>query len=162
MMSGVICHAPIGLLRIEADDVGICAIRPSEQAQSVCRAEIPPVLAQAIEEMEGYFSGTRQAFSLPLSLKGTAFERSVWQALMEIPYGETCTYGGLAAQLGWPGSARAVGRACGANPLLIVVPCHRVIAASGALTGFAAGMQAKRTLLALEGHEIRADRITAK
>ena len=88
-----------------------------------------------------------------------AFERGVWDALAGIPYGEVRSYGEIAAQLGKPAASRAIGRACARNPLLIVVPCHRVVAASGSLTGFAAGLDAKRALLELEGWRIKGDRL---
>lgn len=98
-----------------------------------------------------YFAGTRRAFRLRLAPSGTAFQLAVWQALRDIPYGETLTYGGLARRLGHPNGARAVGLANGANPLPIIVPCHRVIGADGSLTGFGGGLYIKRALLALEG-----------
>ena len=147
--------SPIGRLLIAADDAGICEIRLMKDGEEAAEGEGASLLNEAGRQMEEYFCGRRQSFDLPLSRRGTAFERAVWQALEAIPFGETRSYGQLAAQLGRPKAARAVGRACARNPLLIVVPCHRVIASDGALTGFAAGMQAKRLLLAIEGHEIR-------
>jgi methylated-DNA-[protein]-cysteine S-methyltransferase len=104
------------------------------------------------DELLGYFAGTRTLFSIPLSDGGaTAFQRAVWDALRAIPYGETRSYGDVARAIGQPGAARAVGAACGANPLPIVVPCHRVIAADGSLGGYSAGLKWKRALLRLEG-----------
>lgn len=96
-----------------------------------------------------YFRGERIKFDLPIYMEGTAFQRRVWQALMDIPYGETVTYGELAKSIGSPNAARAVGGACGANPLLIIVPCHRVVGQKG-LTGYAGGLDAKKTLLKIE------------
>ena len=146
--------SPIGRLLIAADDMGICEIRLLKPEDGISTAnEKTPLLDQAAKELEEYFAGRRKTFDLPLSASGTAFERTVWQALTDIPFGETRTYGQLAARIGRPKSARAVGGACARNPLLIVVPCHRVIGSSGALTGFAAGMDAKRILLTLEGHK---------
>jgi methylated-DNA-[protein]-cysteine S-methyltransferase len=105
------------------------------------------VQAQLME----YFGGARRSFQLPLAPSGTPFQLAVWQALCAIPYGETVSYGELAQRLGYTGGARAVGAANGANPLPIVVPCHRVIGADGTLTGFGGGLHIKRSLLALEG-----------
>jgi methylated-DNA-[protein]-cysteine S-methyltransferase len=102
------------------------------------------------QQLGEYFTGTRRTFDVPLAPRGTEFDRSVWQLLTEIPYGETRTYGDLARQLGDPGMAQAVGSANGRNPISIVVPCHRVVGASGNLTGYAGGLDRKRYLLKLE------------
>lgn len=107
---------------------------------------------RARTELREYLSGRRTAFTAPTRLLGTPFEQQVWQALVEIPYGTTCSYGELAAAVGSAGSARAVGRANGSNPVPIVVPCHRVIGASGELVGFGGGLAVKRWLLQLEQH----------
>ena len=101
-------------------------------------------------QLEEYFAGQRAGFDLPLDLQGTPFQRRVWAALEAIAYGTTTTYGALAAALGVPRAVRAVGAANGRNPLSIVRPCHRVVGASGALTGYGGGLEAKRTLLGLE------------
>jgi methylated-DNA-[protein]-cysteine S-methyltransferase len=97
-----------------------------------------------------YFAGVRRTFTLPLAARGTPFQRAVWAALCEIPCGETRTYGQIAAAIGKPNATRAVGAACHANPIAILIPCHRVLGASGALTGYAAGVEVKEYLLALE------------
>src|SRR4051794_29262888 len=102
-------------------------------------------------QLAEYFAGERQEFDLRLAPEGTPFERSVWDELRKIPFGETRSYGEIARAIGHPGSARAVGRANGANPIPIVVPCHRVIGADGSLTGFGGGLEAKSRLLELEG-----------
>ena len=102
-------------------------------------------------QLEEYFAGRRRKFELPLAAVGTAFQQSVWTELQRIPYGETRSYGQLAASLGRPAAARAVGRANATNPICVIVPCHRVIGADGALTGFAFGEAIKRRLLSLEG-----------
>ena len=102
-------------------------------------------------QLREYFTGTRRVFDLPMLPVGTDFQRAVWQRCAEIPYGETMTYGQLAESIGRPKAARAVGAALGANPLWIVVPCHRVVGASGSLTGFAGGLDAKAWLLSFEG-----------
>lgn len=109
-----------------------------------------PPIREAARQLAGYFARTRRAFQLPLGLQGTPFQLQVWNALLRIPYGETRTYGQLAVELGHPGAARAVGAANGANPLAIVVPCHRVIAAGGGLGGYGGGLERKRFLLDLE------------
>ena len=110
------------------------------------------ILASAAAQLAEYFAGRRRSFALPLRPTGTAFQLSVWQALREIPFGETISYGELARRIGQPSAARAVGAANGANPLPIVVPCHRVIGADNSLTGFGGGLETKRFLLA---HEAR-------
>jgi methylated-DNA-[protein]-cysteine S-methyltransferase len=111
-----------------------------------------PVLRQAVAQLEEYFAGQRTHFDLPLDLQaGTAFQRSVWQALLSIPHGGTTSYAVLSRRIGRPTAARAVGAAIGRNPLSIVVPCHRVLGASGSLTGYAGGLERKNALLQLEG-----------
>lgn len=111
-----------------------------------------PVLQQAKAQLQDYFAGQRQQFDLPLTLAtGTAFQQSVWQALLAIPFGATCSYGQLASRIGKPSAVRAVGAAVGRNPLTIIVPCHRVIGTDGSLTGYAGGLNRKTTLLQLEG-----------
>jgi methylated-DNA-[protein]-cysteine S-methyltransferase len=108
-------------------------------------------LAEPARQVREYFAGERTAFDLPLRLEGTAFDREVWKAVAAIGYGKTATYGELADRIGRPGAARAVGAANGRNPVALVVPCHRVIGAAGALTGYAYGVERKRALLELEG-----------
>lgn len=159
MIKQIAYDSPIGRLLLVQDDWGICRICQMNPEDETPEAQSSSLLEQAAWALEEYFAGRRETFSFPLSMHGTAFEKRVWQTLLDIPYGETRTYGQLAAQLGMLKGARAVGGACSRNPLLIAVPCHRVIASSGALTGFAAGMQAKRSLLALEGHAIENNRI---
>ena len=104
----------------------------------------------AVEQLESYFAGELFDFDLELDLVGTTFQRAVWQALLTIPYGETRSYGEIAAQIGSPTASRAVGLANGHNPIGIIVPCHRVIGANGSLTGYGGGLDRKRALLALE------------
>ncbi|MGH8869491.1 MAG: methylated-DNA--[protein]-cysteine S-methyltransferase [Actinomycetes bacterium] len=108
------------------------------------------VLADAHAQLDAYFAGTLTAFDLPLAPRGSTFQRRVWQALTEIPYGETWSYGELATHVGAPTAARAVGAANGQNPLPVVIPCHRVIGAGGRLVGYGGGLDRKRTLLGLE------------
>ena len=110
------------------------------------------VISEAREQIGEYFSGVRKEFSIALNLAGTAFQRQVWDALRQIPFGEAWTYGDLARRLGLPmGASRAVGGANGRNPVAIIVPCHRVIGGDGELTGYAGGVERKRHLLTLEG-----------
>jgi methylated-DNA-[protein]-cysteine S-methyltransferase len=111
-----------------------------------------PILLEAERQLEEYFSGTRKEFNLPLEPAGTEFQKKVWQALREIPFGQTRSYLDLAKSIGSVKAVRAVGAANGKNPLSIVVPCHRVLGADGALTGFAGGLEVKAKLLALEGY----------
>lgn len=108
------------------------------------------ILAAARQQLAEYFAGRRRAFELPLDVRGTEFDRSVWEALGAVAYGDTVTYGQLARSIGHPRAARAVGAALGRNPLAIVVPCHRVVAAGGGLGGFGGGLARKRLLLAGE------------
>ncbi|EOD54281.1 methylated-DNA--[protein]-cysteine S-methyltransferase [Aeromonas molluscorum] len=108
-------------------------------------------LAPYLAEFREYFAGERQGFTLPLAAKGTEFQQAVWQALCDIPYGETCSYGEIARRIGRPKAVRAVGAANGRNPLSIIVPCHRVIGQNGSLTGYAGGLAIKQALLKLEG-----------
>ncbi len=109
-----------------------------------------PLQERLGRELGEYLSGTRATFDLPLLLRGTAFQRAVWRELTRIPYGTTVSYGGLAARVGRPGAARAVGQAVGANPIPIVVPCHRVLPRGGGVGGFGPGPDWKRRLLELE------------
>lgn len=109
-----------------------------------------PLLRETARQLAEYFAGRRRAFELPLEMRGTDFQRSVWTRLREIPFGETRSYGELARQLGNPSAMRAVGAANGGNPISIIVPCHRVIGATGSLTGFGGGLDAKAWLLAHE------------
>jgi len=114
-----------------------------------------PLLLEAQRQIEAYFRGQLRTFDLPLRFtRGTVFQQQVWSALAHIPYGETITYGQLADRLNRPKSSRAVGQACGRNPIGLILPCHRVIGASGALTGFAGGLSVKAALLDFEKHHI--------
>ena len=108
-------------------------------------------LQQAVQELQRYFVGEKESFSCPLDLQGTSFQVSVWQALRDIPYGETRSYAEIAQVIGRPTAVRAVGAANGANPVAIIVPCHRVIGSNGALTGYGGGLPTKSWLLSLEG-----------
>jgi len=113
-------------------------------------SRIVPDVIEATGQLAEYLCGRRRRFDLSLDLKGTAFQISVWQALQKIPYGRTWSYGQVAQAVGQPKAARAVGRACGANPIPLVIPCHRVVGADGDLTGFGSGLEWKEWLLELE------------
>lgn len=157
-VSSMLLDTPAGRLYLASDAEGICEVRAAQERDT--ENGVPcGLLEEAAGELLDYFAGRKKRFDVPLSLHGTDFERSVWQALLEIPFGEVRSYGQIAAQIGKSGAARAVGGACSRNPVLIIVPCHRVVAASGALTGFAAGMDMKRRLLAHEGWQVFEKRI---
>jgi methylated-DNA-[protein]-cysteine S-methyltransferase len=108
------------------------------------------VLRVAHSQLDQYFAGSRKVFDLPLAPNGTSFQRAVWNAIAQVPWGETLTYAELASRAGHPGSARAAGAATGRNPLSIIVPCHRIVGSDGSLTGYAGGLDRKQKLLALE------------
>ena len=149
--------SPIGKLKLVASDEGLVAILwENERPRRVRLADLVenpahPMLLRTEKELNEYFSHKRKAFTVPLDMRGTYFQKQVWEALLGIPFGETRTYGQLANQLGNPKATRAVGAANGRNPIAIIVPCHRVIGFSGKLTGFAGGLDAKDHLLKLEG-----------
>ncbi|ONG50883.1 cysteine methyltransferase [Pseudoroseomonas deserti] len=152
--------SPVGPLTLYATDTALHAILwPGENPRRIRLAEAvdapSPVLDDTIRQLNQYFAGTRQSFDLPLAENGTPFQRSHWAALRAIPYGETRSYAALASQAGKPGASRAIGAANGRNPISIVTPCHRAIGSSGALTGFAGGLDAKRWLLDLEARHRR-------
>ncbi len=148
--------SPVGPLLLAADDEGLVLIEfdsPRHRATrgSDWREGSNAVLTQTRAQLDEYFHGRRRAFDLPLSPRGTPFQRDVWCALQRIGYGQTISYAQLARWIGKPSAMRAVGAANGRNPLPIVVPCHRVIGADGSLTGFGGGLPTKQFLLALEG-----------
>lgn len=149
-----ITESPIDDLFIATDGEAIIAISMSPFldaiSASTTRNDHHPLLVLARTQLGEYFSGARTHFELPLSPSGTAFQIRVWNALAEIPYGATETYGEVARQIGNPAASRAVGLANGANPIAIVIPCHRVIGAGGKLTGYGGGLPRKRILLDLE------------
>jgi methylated-DNA-[protein]-cysteine S-methyltransferase len=145
-------ESPVGDLVLVAEEGAITGVSfSSEPPAGAVRDDDMPLLEAAREQLGAYFAGERREFDLPLRLRGTPFQQRVWEELRRVPYGQTTGYGLIAARLGLSkGSARAVGMANGANPVAIVVPCHRVIGSSGKLVGYAGGLDRKRTLLALE------------
>ena len=150
--------SPIGRLTLAQEGEALLAVRLAVEGEGL-EACATPLLREAERQLLAYFSGALRSFDLPLAPQGSAFDQAVWRALCDIPYGEVRSYGEIAAAVGRAKASRAVGGACSRNPLLIVVPCHRVVGASGRLTGFAAGMSAKRALLALEGWRVARERI---
>ena len=151
-------ETPIGPLTVTATEKAVTAIRFGTQVPEgstrCTEAEATPLLRRAAEEIDDYFAGLRRDFTLPLAPEGTPFQQKVWEALRTIPYGETRTYGQIAAQIGRPTACRAVGMANNRNPIAIVVPCHRVVGSTGALVGYAGGLGVKTHLLNLEkAHE---------
>jgi methylated-DNA-[protein]-cysteine S-methyltransferase len=147
--------SPVGGLLLAGSETALRGLwmqdgpRPRQVDPGWVRAEAPFAAARA--QLAQYFEGERAAFELELDPQGTEFQRRVWRAVSEIPFGSTAGYGELARRLGRPGAARAVGAANGRNPISIVIPCHRLVGRSGALTGYAGGVERKRMLLELEG-----------
>ena len=146
---------PLGTLTLEATDRGLSSVRfPNRTGPCAGQSPDNPTLSQAKRELTAYFAGELKQFSVPLDWQGTAFQQSVWDALRHIPYGETVSYADVARAIGRPKSARPTGGAVGANPLPIIVPCHRVIGSDQTLTGFTGGLNIKVALLELEGRLI--------
>lgn len=151
-----IIQSPVGELKLVAKDRSLVAIlwendKPDRvKLGSLTQGNTAPVLLETERQLKEYFAGKRKHFELELVFTGTEFQKKVWNALLTIPFGETRSYQQLAIQLGNPKASRAVGAANGKNPLSIIAPCHRVIGTSGALTGFAGGIEAKAYLLELE------------
>jgi len=142
--------SPIGPLALAGQGSVLAHLRMVDQTYEPNRSDWVPndrAFADVVDQLDAYFAGDRSEFDLDLALAGSEFQRRVWQALMTIPYGETRSYGQIAEQIGASGAARAVGIANGHNPIAIIVPCHRVIGASGSLTGYGGGLNRKRWLL---------------
>lgn len=152
-------ESPVGKLKLVASSEALVAVlweeeRPNRVKLDTMNLDLQhPILIEAERQLSEYFAGKRIQFDLPLQPDGTEFQKKVWQALRDIPFGKTKSYLDVARAVGSPDASRAVGAANGKNPLSIVVPCHRVVGANGALTGFAGGLETKARLLALEGSE---------
>ena len=146
--------SPVGELKLIASKDGLAAIMWEDdwrvRLNVVAEDRKHPVLRETERQLKEYFAGRRKTFNLKLDFAGTPFQKKVWQALLTIPFGETRSYAQIAKQVGKPKAVRAVGAANGRNPISIVAPCHRVIGSSGALTGYAGGLEAKAHLLGLE------------
>jgi methylated-DNA-[protein]-cysteine S-methyltransferase len=155
-MSYKLMNSPVCTLKLVASDKGLVAVlwendNPRRvRLGDVVEEPLHPVLVRTENELKEYFAGKRHTFSVPLDMRGTPFQKEVWEVLLGIPFGETCTYGNIAKRLGNPAASRAVGGANRRNPISIIVPCHRVVGAAGNLTGFAGGLEAKTYLLSLE------------
>ena len=139
---------PFGILEIGCEDDAIVSLRCKETFEHP--HDPTPLSERAAGQLAEYFKGRRTDFDFPLTPAGTVFQKAVWQALREIPYGEVRSYGQIAASAGRPQAARAVGGACNRNPIWILIPCHRVVGTRGSLTGYAGGLSMKQTLLNLE------------
>ncbi|MBR7745849.1 methylated-DNA--[protein]-cysteine S-methyltransferase [Undibacterium baiyunense] len=160
MLKKYLIHpSPYGALRLLASELGLAGIYFSEhkhlQLDSAWQADSnDALLKDAAQQLDAYFAGQLREFDLPLDCtQGTPFQQEVWRALQTIPYGEVRSYSAVAQQIGRPNAIRAVGAANGRNPLSIVIPCHRVIAANGDLQGYAGGLENKRRLLLLESRQ---------
>jgi methylated-DNA-[protein]-cysteine S-methyltransferase len=157
MNSYTYIDSPIGRLLLGTDGEALTRIdmdvanRPPRDLEGWTPDASAGPLPEVVRQLEEYFAGRRRVFDLPIRMQGTEFQRRAWRSLMEIPYGETRSYGEQARRIGNPNASRAVGLANGRNPIPIVVPCHRVIGADGSLTGFGGGIERKRWLLAHEG-----------
>ncbi len=154
-MSLLAYESPLGIVTVLGEDNAIISLSFAEKGSvPPSTGETDPLLARCARELDRYFSGTLTAFTVPLSPRGTPFQRDVWEALRAIPYGQTASYGEVARAIGKPGAARAVGMACNRNPIAILIPCHRVVGASGDLTGYSGGLEKKRFLLELERRQL--------
>ena len=148
--------SPLGTLLLAATADGLCGLYFEEHKyfngpQGWHCTPSNPHVQQAMRQLDEYFAGTRKTFDVALDMRGTAFQRAVWKALMALPFGETTTYGSIAHGVANPKAVRAAGTAIGRNPVSIIVPCHRVVGMSGDLSGYAGGLERKRYLLAHEG-----------
>ena len=155
-MEEFVMHSPVGPLGLRQENGSIVGLSFGGAVPDAA----PPteLLGEARSQLNQYFAGTRKTFDLPLHFGGTEFQHAVWEALLDIPYGETRTYGQIAAAIGRPKAVRAVGQAIGSNPIGILVPCHRVIGKDGTLTGFGGGLEVKEKLLKGEGIPFKATR----
>lgn len=148
-MSGrIITETPAGFLEILSDGDSLAAVRKYSGPNGMISQD--DITRETEKQLQEYFSGTRREFDLPIALQGTDFRLAVWNVLMKIPYGETRSYSDIAAAAGKPSAVRAVGNAVGDNPILIIVPCHRVVRSDGSMGGFSAGISMKEFLLRLE------------
>jgi methylated-DNA-[protein]-cysteine S-methyltransferase len=155
-------ETPLGTVRIVARGDAIAGVwfdgQKYDAVPDVAWRESPgdPLLRDAARQLQEYFAGRRARFDVALAPRGTAFQQSVWRAIAKVPAGRTASYGDLARRIGRPSAVRAVGAAVGRNPLSVVVPCHRIVGSDGSLTGYAGGLERKRSLLALEHVEVDA------
>jgi methylated-DNA-[protein]-cysteine S-methyltransferase len=152
-------ESPVGPLLLAADEGGLRFISFADKKRAVKPqgdwTETAKPFAEVIRQLRAYFRGELREFDVKLNMKGTEFQMLVWESLLEIPYGETTSYGALAKRIGKADAVRAVGLANGSNPIPIIVPCHRVIGSNGSLTGYGGGLPIKEKLLALESRQLR-------
>lgn len=148
---GTTMDSPVGRLTLLASTVGLVGIYFENRFEGLWEKEDCEILRLTQAQLEAYFEGSRHEFDLPLDLRGTEFQKQVWQALATIPFGHTCSYRELAEQVGRPKASRAIGLANGSNPISIVLPCHRVIGSNGKLVGYGGGLDRKLKLLQFEG-----------
>lgn len=151
MIHSATLGTPLGALLIAGREDAVTSIRFLDRAADWAPSDGEGAVAAAAVQLSEYFAGRRNTFDVPLDPEGTAFQRRVWDTLAGIPYGVVWSYGQLAGRIGRPSASRAVGAANGANPIPILLPCHRVVGATGALTGYGGGLPRKQALLALEG-----------
>jgi len=151
-------ESPVGVLLLAGSEAGLKLVsfsaRTRTKSVDADWHQDSAVFTDVVDQLKSYFAGERKAFDLPLVLEGTTFQKRVWTALQNIPYGETVSYKVLAERVGSPKAVRAVGAANGANPIPIIIPCHRVIGNDGSLTGFGGGLPLKKRLLELESRQM--------
>ena len=164
LTKGIYCYyeSPIGRIFIATTDDGISTLNFTDETvvEQTQVTTLHPFLQLVIVELNKYFSGNLKSFSVPLDPHGTDFQKKVWQAILEIPYGNTISYSQLSATMGQPDAIRAIANANARNPVLILMPCHRVIGSSGELTGYAGGLDRKKLLLELEGAIVPSSQLT--
>jgi methylated-DNA-[protein]-cysteine S-methyltransferase len=146
-------HSPLGTIEIAGTTEAVTDVKFVENKTSYAATPVPPVLLDCTQQLQEYFAGQRKVFSVKMAAQGTPFQQSVWDYVAKIPYGKTVSYKTIALLLGDAGASRAVGMANGKNPLLLLVPCHRVISQDGSLTGYAGGLWRKQWLLDKENEE---------
>ncbi len=150
-------NSPIGILEIELKNNVILGIRVVESCDNV--SEVTEYFEEVAKQLDEYFAGKRTKFELNISPKGTEFQKKVWEELLKIPYGKTKSYQEIAEAIGKPNAQRAVGSTCNKNPILLIIPCHRVVSKTGKLTGFACGIDRKEQLLKLEANQYFQDNL---
>lgn len=156
-MNCIEMKSPIGKLTLVEDGGALTGVYMETRVPPEAARQRSALLDRARAQLDAYFAGELEAFDLPLEPRGTAFQRSVWSALVDIPFGETSSYGMIAKRIGRPAAVRAVGAANGSNPIAVIIPCHRVIGSNGSLTGYGGGIPRKKWLL---NHETRQPSLT--
>ena len=156
IVSAIAVASPLGVLQLVSEADYLIELNwqgAHKEVGNIANVK-PTILTTAADELSQFFDGLRKNFSVPIKLKGTDFQLSVWRELQSIKWGTTCSYRDIAERLGTPKGSRAVGGAVGANPIPVIIPCHRIVSATGALTGFSGGLRNKRILLGYEGFEL--------